>query len=88
MAPMLFTFDADFRGLSPTISDLARNELPDSIEIGENNSHWLMVNRRSKKIELLSKVTGKVETSIALEEARMYGLSERIIHIARTTLKL
>lgn len=71
---------------------LGPSPVPDIIECGENNAVWIRVRRSTKTVELASKQTGRVVTSVLLrnltQDHALYGLTDRQVGCCFAALKL
>jgi hypothetical protein len=63
-------------------------DLPEQIEVGESSDYWIYINRRTRKIALVSKQTGEIIARCDLDDAEAYGLSKHQIGAAKDALKL
>jgi hypothetical protein len=85
----MLTFDDSRQTPDDPLKALTAKNIPDQIECGENNDYWIFVRRSTKKIELVSKQTGKVAATCEVSNAAItYGLSLAQISAARTGLAL
>jgi hypothetical protein len=84
----MFTFDSHPNAGASELDQLF-GALPDVIECGEGNDYWVQVRRSTRKIELVSKVTGVVvATAPADAPDALPWMNERILGAARSALKL
>lgn len=74
------------------LAALRESELPDAVEIGENDTYWITISRRTRILTLQPKlplVAGGVGVvRITLSQMGRYGLTPRQQAAARDALKL
>lgn len=85
----MLTFDSNlYSDYDDPLKELVKRNLPDLMEVGETNEYWVFVNRKSKKIELLSKQTGETVVTCGFDEAPQFGVHPMVIRVAQDALVL
>jgi len=84
----MFTFDTLSDEPEDPLKLLIQSQIPDLLEVGENNSYWIFCNRSTKKLELVSKFTGNIDIRCTFEEAPKHGVTSLQIEAAKGVLKL
>lgn len=88
----LLTYDSLNLG-QDEIEALTSGELPDEVECGENNKHWIVAVRSKREMRLVSKIDGSVFRAVLVDRdfdhiAGSYGIGERQRGAVRDALKL
>lgn len=83
----MLTYDNSEFGDDGSFDDLL-GSFPDLIECGETDLYWINMRRSTKKMELISKVTGAFFASFPLEEATGFGLNPAQISAGKAALEL
>jgi len=82
----MLTYDNQFDETN-SLDDIL-GDLPDLVEVGESDLYWVNMRRSTKKMELISKVTGAFFASFPLEDAPGFGLSPVQISAGKAALEL
>ena len=65
----MLTFDDRNAKPFEPLKELVKKTTPDRLECGENNEHWVYVQRSTKEVVLVCKVTGRDDIKCLVKDA-------------------
>lgn len=89
----MFTFDTNLNPDNSEFKAMLKGAPPveNLVECGENNEVWFRVNRTTKNLELVCKVTGKITKKCLLSDViypHIYGMTAQQLGAAHAALAL